>query len=90
MNEPQNTQDQPKKERPDWHLVQEKAYFTIGKDGSRVRKTKNVKLTAGWDRLSEKGREYISYATVLQSIEPDVDGRIKLICFVANNDENQA
>ena len=76
------------KEMPTWKLVQDKAYFSIQKDGSRTRRTKTIDVTVGWDKVSEKGMAYISFADGVQSIEPDADGRVKLVLFpITNGDE---
>jgi len=73
-------------QRPSWKLVQEKAYYTIKKEESRIRKTRNIDVTVGWDRESGNGLSYISFADGVQSIEPDADGRVKLVLFPIGND----
>jgi|GEM_PF-2489239 len=78
--------DETQNQKPNWKLVQDKAYYTIQKDGSRVRKTKNIDMAVGWDRESDKGMTYISFADSVQSIETDADGRVKLVLFPMKNE----
>ena len=66
---------------PQWNLVQDKAYYTIEKDGSRIRKTKSVTIAVGWEETSQKGLKYISFSTVLNAPTTDVDGKVKFVLF---------
>ena len=74
--------DETQNQKPTWKLVQDKAYYIIQKDGSRARKTRNIDVTVGWNRESDNGTRPIShFADGVQSIEPDADGRVKLVLF---------
>jgi len=72
--------------KPDWRLVQNKAYFA-GENGRQVKKQKTVQITAGWNQTSKDGMDYISLAVSVMDISPDIDGKIDLVLFPANQPE---
>lgn len=76
--------------KPDFKLVQEKAYNHTGPNGQLVRKSKTVDITVGWQETSKKdGMEYISLADSVMDITADVDGRVKLVLFpIKDKDQN--
>lgn len=45
---------------PNWRLIQEKAYYKTNRNGQQTRETKNVEIAVGWQKVSEKGTNYIS------------------------------
>ncbi|GEM_PF-3298004 len=78
------------KNRPTKRLVQEKAYYKTDAQGRQVRDIDTVEITRGWDQIGrESGNPYISWAITTVQITPDIDGKIKLITFDINYEENQ-
>ena len=67
--------------KPNWRLVQEKAYFRTGRNGQPIRETKSIEIAVGWQKVSEKGNKYISWSDSVTPILPDVDGRIVTRAF---------
>lgn len=79
-----NTQNE--KTKPDWKLVQEKAYNKTTSNGQLIRQSKTVEITVGWTKISDAGNEYIFWADSVVPVESDIDGRIKLVTFAINPD----
>ena len=75
------------KNTPDYKLVQEKAYLKMGPNGSLIRKSTTIDITVGWNQTSKDGMPYISWADSVVPVEPDIDGRIKLVTFPIKNEE---
>lgn len=67
--------------KPNWKLVQEKAYHQIGKNGQLNRKSKTVDIAVGWSETSSSGMNYISWSDSVMTLTPDIDGRVKLVSF---------
>ncbi|OIQ19309.1 MAG: hypothetical protein BM557_06285 [Flavobacterium sp. MedPE-SWcel] len=67
--------------RPNWRLVQEKAYFKTARKGQSTKATKTIELAVGWKKTSEKGINYISWSDSVIPVLPDVDGRIVTRAF---------
>ena len=77
----QNSTDAKQSRKPDWRLVQEKAYHQMGRNGQLNRKSKTVDIAVGWSETSSSGMEYISWSDSVMTVSPDVDGRVKLVSF---------
>lgn len=75
------------KNRPNWRLVQEKAYYSVNKNGERILKSQNQEITVGFNNTSEKGLSYISLIDTTVPITPDVNGRVHLVLFPINGSE---
>ncbi|KAF2510347.1 hypothetical protein E0W72_07645 [Flavobacterium arcticum] len=73
--------------RPNWRLVQEKAYFKTGRNGQSTKETKTIELAVGWKKTSEKGVHYISWSDSVIPVLPDVDGRIVTRAFEITYDD---
>ncbi|MEO9804792.1 MAG: hypothetical protein ABJF04_16165 [Reichenbachiella sp.] len=83
------TQNENTDNKPNWKLVQEKAYFGNDQSGRQIRKKKTIELAVGWEKVSEKGNKYISWSDSVTPVLPDVDGRIVKRSFeISNEDEN--
>ncbi|WP_442267630.1 hypothetical protein ACSIGC_08155 [Tenacibaculum sp. ZS6-P6] len=67
--------------KPNWRLVQEKAYYKTARNGQQVRETKNIELAVGWQKANENGTNYISWSDSVIPVLPDVDGRIVTRAF---------
>ena len=67
--------------KPNWRLVQEKAYYRIDKNGHPNRETKNIELAVGWQKTSENGTNYISWSDSVTPVLADIDGRIVTRAF---------
>ena len=80
----ENTQNE--KTKPNMKLVQEKAYNRIGANGQLNRQSKTIDITVGWTKISDAGNAYISWADSVVPVEPDIDGRIKLVTFAIKSD----
>lgn len=80
-----NTND---KKRPNWRLVQEKAFYKIGHQGQTARSTDTIEIAVGWDEVGrESGKPYISWSNSVVPAMPDVDGRIVLRAFQITYDD---
>lgn len=73
--------------KPEWKLLQDKAYYHIDKSGNRTRKTDSIEITVGWMEVSQDGKKYLSWADSVVPVLPDADGRVRLYSIQINNDE---
>ena len=68
--------------KPHVRLIQEKAYYHTNKKGQSVRKTKTQEVAVGWNEVSQKNNTpYVSFADGVISIEPDIEGKVKLFMY---------
>ncbi len=67
--------------KPDWKLVQEKAYHRVKNNGQLERKSTTIDIAVGWNETSRDGMDYISWSDSVVPVMPDIDGRIKLVTF---------
>lgn len=72
--------------KPDWKLVQEKAYHKIKNNGQLFRKSATIDISVGWNETSKDGMNYISWSDSVIPVTPDIDGCIKLVTFPVQND----
>ena len=77
----QNSNEAKQSKKPNWKLVQEKAYHQVGKNGQLNRKSKTVDIAVGWSETSSSGMGYISWSDRVMTRSPDIDGRVKLVSF---------
>ena len=81
-----NNKNTTENRKPDFKLVQEKAYNKAGANEQLIRQSKLVDITVGWTEISQEGNEYISWADNFIPLLPDIDGRIKLVSFAIKSD----
>ena len=81
-----NSQNTNNDNKPNWRLIQEKAYYKIGRSGQQTRETKNIELAVGWQKTSENGTNYISWSDSVIPVLPDIDGRIVTRAFEIKHD----
>ena len=85
-----NTQNPNSGKKPQWRLVQEKAYYRTGPNGQQIRSTKTIELAVGWNETGrESGNPYISWSDSVTPALPDVDGRIVLRAFEIQYEEEK-
>lgn len=76
--------------KPNWRLVQDKAFYKTTSGGKQIRDTKIIEIAVGWNEVGqESGNPYISWSDSVTPVLPDVDGRIVLRSFEINYDENK-
>ena len=80
------TQNTTNQNKPNWRLVQEKAYLKGGRNGQMLRETKTIELAVGWQKASENGVNYISWSDSVIPVLPDIDGRIVTRAFEITHD----
>ena len=84
------TETQVEKKKPDWRLIQEKAYYQLGPRGQSIRKAKTFEVAVGWDETSQKDNTpYIAFGNSVIPITPDVEGRVRLFLYPIKQEHDE-